>query len=95
MFYSQLHILLESNIIHKTKGYTLARLHGCVYIKIKVGVRTCHNMGVKTIESKFTAWMSIPYAKTQLFWFNSSIQKVALQGINKAIKLNAIHYNIV
>lgn len=93
MSYSQLHMLLEDNIIHETKGYMLARLHECIYIKIKVGVQTCYNMGVRTTENKYTTWMSIPYAKTQLFWFNDSIQKVALQGINKAVKLNAIRYN--
>lgn len=94
MSYSQLHMLLENNIIHETKGYKLARLHECIYIKIKVGEQTCYNMDVKTIESKFTKWMSIPYAKTQLFWFNGSIQKVALQGISKSTKLNARRYNM-
>ena len=94
MSYSQLHMLLENNVIHETKGYMLARLQEFVYIKIKVGEQTCHNMGVKTIENKFTTWMSIPYAKTQLFWFNASVQKVALQGISRATKLNAIRYNM-
>lgn len=93
MSYPQLHKLLENNIVYKTQNYKLAKLNEEVYIKVRTGVQTCYVERKKVLEYKYTAWMSIAYTKTQIFWYSKSLQAKILQGIRKADKF-VTHKNI-
>lgn len=84
MSYVQLHIILENNIVYETNSYKLSKINEQMYIKIKTGVQTCYSNGVKGLDDKFSKWMSIPYAKTQMIWFCETLQTRILQGIRKA-----------
>lgn len=93
MSYSQLHMILENNIIYETKSYKLAKLNEQIYIKIKTGEQTYYTNGIKVLDNKFTSWMSIPYAKTQVMWFSDSLKAKILQGVRKSEKF-ITHKNI-
>lgn len=86
MSYAQLHMILENNIVYETNAYKLAKINEQMYIKIKTGEQTCYIKGIKALDHKFTDWMSIPYAKTQIIWFSESLQYRMSQGIRKAEK---------